>query len=451
MTDGPRTIDAVRVTCGILDLLQDRDAAGVTDIADELDRSKSSIHAYLTTLVEQQYVVKRDGQYALSLRYLDLAEHVKDHVGNYDVIRSEIDELASVTDEVAQFGTLEQGDLVYLYKGRGESGVETMSAIGSRETPHSTGLGKAMLSQLSEDRVRQLLGSAPLARKTENTITNLDELVVDLQETRERGYAIDDEENIVGLRCIAAPVVLDDGTVIGAVSVSGPSSRMTVERIQTELAERVKRAANVIQINTKFSEGGPAARTGPRGIVAAAGGGPGTGHDSGASPATDTGTSVDVTDPDEELDATEAVLIQPVHSGKSLAIPDGATADETRLQQGSDGTDTARRFTFDRQADGSYRIDAVHSGKAIEVQNASTFDGATIQQNTWFGGDHQEWRVKPVGDGAEVRFVNENSGKVLDVAAQSTEDGAAVVQWNWNGGANQRFTLSRTGDRSIGD
>jgi DNA-binding IclR family transcriptional regulator len=74
-----------------------------------------------------------------------------------------------------------------------------------------------------------------------------------LAESEERGYAMDDEENIIGLRCVAAPVVLDNESVLGAVSVSGPSRQMTKEKIETTLKDSVMRAANVVQINTKFS------------------------------------------------------------------------------------------------------------------------------------------------------------------------------------------------------
>jgi len=248
-----RTIDSVQLSCNIIDILQEREEAGITELAEELDQSKSSIHAHVSTLANEKYVVERDGLYSLSLRYIDLAEHVKNQVGKFDVIKAEIDDLADATNEVAQFGTLEYGDLVYLYKARGEAAVETMSTIGSRETLHSTALGKAILSEMDESSVRELLGPGPLQAKTENTITDVDELIDELEVIAESGYAIDDEENILGLRCVSTPVVLDEGSVLGSISVSGPSSRMTTERIDDELEETLTRAANVVQINTKFS------------------------------------------------------------------------------------------------------------------------------------------------------------------------------------------------------
>lgn len=253
MEDNWRTIEGAEITCEIIDYLQRSGGSGLTDLADEFDRSKSSIHAYLSTLVERKYVVKDDNEYRLSLRYLDLAEHVKGEFGNYEVIRSEVDRLANTTGEVAQFATVEQGDLVYVYKSSGESAVSTMSSIGSREKLHSTALGKAILSHMDEPKASGLIESKSLEEKTKNTITDPDALEDELAESEERGYAMDDEENIIGLRCVAAPVVLDNESVLGAVSVSGPSRQMTKEKIETTLKDSVMRAANVVQINTKFS------------------------------------------------------------------------------------------------------------------------------------------------------------------------------------------------------
>lgn len=253
MEDKPRTIEAVRFTCDIIDYLKDHQNTGITEIAEEFDRSKSSVHAYLTTLAKENFVVKEDGCYSLGLHHLEIAEKVKNQAGNYDVIESEIDNLAKKTGEVAQFGLIENSDLVYLYKSRGDSAVKTMSSIGSREALHCTALGKAILSQMDESAVTNILPEEPLQKKTSNTITDYESLSKELERTRERGYAIDNEENIMGLMCLAAPVVLDDGTILGAVSVSGPSSRLTQDRIENQLKDEVTSTANVIQINVTFS------------------------------------------------------------------------------------------------------------------------------------------------------------------------------------------------------
>lgn len=253
MAEPKRRVQAVDIACDILTVLQERERAGITEIADELGYAKSAVHTQLATLEENEFVVKDGTSYRLSLRFLDLAEAVKNQIEKYDVIVDEIESLAAETGEVAQFATEEHGRLVYLYKAKGETGVETASSVGRREYLHSTSLGKSILSQYSEQRVRSIVEQRGMPKKTEKTIQDVDELLEDLERIRERGYAIDDEENIAGLRCISAPVMKDDGSVLGALSVSGPSSRMTDERLEDELSEAISKAANVIQINYKFS------------------------------------------------------------------------------------------------------------------------------------------------------------------------------------------------------
>ena len=437
MSESTRTIEAARVTCNIISLLQERGTAGISEIAAELGRSKSSVHAYLSTLVDEKYVVKENHRYSLSLRYLELGQHVQHRIERNDIIYSETKKLADVTNEVAHFATIEQGDLIYLSKARGKSDIETPSAIGSRESPHATSLGKAMLSSLERSRVVDIVGPGPLPRKTDHTIIDIDALFEDLRESRERGYAIDDEEHTLGLRSIAAPVVLDEGTVVGAIGITGPVSRMSFGRIENELEDRVKRAANVIQINAEY----PADESPTLGIDH------GLVSDCQSDSGTDSARDSRVPEPTDILQETEFAAaveseprrIEPVHSEKALGIHAGSTADGSHLQQHSWQDEERQQFQFSRLPDGAYRIDAVHSGKPIEVENASTVSGAMIQQNTWSDGDHQKWRIERLGDTDTFRVANVNSGKVIDVVGESVEDGASAVQWSWTGGRHQRF------------
>lgn len=249
----PRMINAVNITCEVIDALQEHNDLGVTQLADELDYAKSTIHSHLRTLEENELVVHQDDVYRLSFRYLDLAEHVKQQFGKYDVVKTEVDNLANETGEVAQFATEEHGRAVYLYKSKGAKGVETSSNIGERGPMHSTSLGKTMLSKMSTERVNEILDCHGMPRKTIDSITDREELFEELERVREHGYAVDDQENVTGIRCIAAPVIDTDDRVLGSVSVSGPSSRFDGERLATELPTAVKHTANVIEINFKFS------------------------------------------------------------------------------------------------------------------------------------------------------------------------------------------------------
>jgi len=249
----PRTVQAVQTALDIIEYLQTVEHAGVTEIATEVDRTKGTVHSHLTTLVQNHYLTKKDNQYQLSLRYLDLGETVKNRLGFYEVARTELNDLASKSNELAQFATEEHGQIVYIHKAQGEKAVESASSVGKREYPHCISLGKAILAYLPQKRTEEIVERTGLPRYTPQTITTQGELFERLKQIRDRGYAFDNEERIDGLKCVAAPVTDSNGRVLGAVSVSGPSSRMKGKRFTDELPEMVTRSANVIEINTQFS------------------------------------------------------------------------------------------------------------------------------------------------------------------------------------------------------
>ncbi|WP_265110799.1 IclR family transcriptional regulator [Halosolutus halophilus] len=250
--DGPterRTVNAVQFSCDILDALKRLNGAGVTEIANHLDASKGAVHTHLATLEANEFVVKRDDEYRLSLRFLDLGKYVRDEIKIYDVVEEEIERLADVSGEVAQFMVEQHGRGVYLYKAEGENAVQTASYVGGRNPMHCTALGKAILAHLPGERVREIIDRHGLAAKTSNTITEREELLAELEEIQERGLAYDREEIFKGLQCVAAPVLDRSGDVIGAVSVTGPTSRMQGDRLEEEVAEMVQHTSNVIEVN----------------------------------------------------------------------------------------------------------------------------------------------------------------------------------------------------------
>ncbi|RDI69851.1 IclR family transcriptional regulator [Halopelagius longus] len=247
-----RTIRSVEIALNVIDVLQRRTDVGVTELADELGHSKSTVHSHLRTLEERKMIVRDGNSYRLSLRILDMATYVRDQVGNYEVIEDEVESLAEETGEIAQFGIEEFGRVSYLCKATGDRAVETASRVGTQQPIHSTSLGKSVLAFLPEEERDAIVDGIDFVRVTPNTITSRTELVEELAAIRERGYALDDEENIEGLRCVAAPV-RDGNKVLGAISISGPSSRFTESVLHGELADYVQRAANVIELNTKFS------------------------------------------------------------------------------------------------------------------------------------------------------------------------------------------------------
>ena len=247
------TVDATETTFRILEMLKELNGAGITELATRLDIPKSTAHNHLVTLRENEYVVKHGTTYRVGLQFLEFGEHTRNRMRIYDVARPEVEALAEQTGELSNLLVEEHGLGVYLCRARGDQAVRVDTYAGMRVHLHCTGLGKAMLAYMPEERVSEILDRRGLEPRTETTITDCDALEEDLAAIRERGYAIDHGERLSGLRCIAAPITNDDDVAVGAVSVSGPSSRMKGERLKTEVPELVMSAANVIELNMSYS------------------------------------------------------------------------------------------------------------------------------------------------------------------------------------------------------
>ena len=248
----PRSLSAVERVSAILDALETEQDVGVTELADRLDLSKGTVSTYLSTLAREGYVVKTDGRYELSLRFLRLGERVKDRISRYDTIEREVDALAERTGERAQFGMEEGGKAVVVYLAEGQEAITPSFGIGDYEHLHGLGIGKAMMAQLSRERQIEIVDEHGLPSYTDDTITDPEELYAELDRIEERGYAIDDEERVPGIRCIAVPIT-NDADLLGSVSVSGPATRLTDEYIESEIETKINQVSNIIEVNTRLS------------------------------------------------------------------------------------------------------------------------------------------------------------------------------------------------------
>ena len=255
MNDGnkPRTIRAVERASRIIQMLEENSDMNLTEISNRLDVSKSTVHTYLNTLSQEGFIAKYSDGYRLSLRYLSLSEQVKNRIDIYESVQYEIDELAEKTNERAQFAKLEESSVIYIYRSKSDNAIPTTLSIGQYVYPHSTAAGKSMLAYLPDHRVDEIIDQNGLPQQTENTITDREEFKENLRQVREREYAIGDGERLRGVRCIATPVRNDSGRVLGSIGVSGPSRRMSNERIENELRDQLLQSANVIEVNAKFS------------------------------------------------------------------------------------------------------------------------------------------------------------------------------------------------------
>ncbi|WP_144926350.1 IclR family transcriptional regulator [Halorubrum salsamenti] len=247
-----RQIDSVENAFNIIESIQELERCGVTELADHLDIPKSTAHIHLQTLRNLGYVVKEGEKYQLGLRFLELGGEVRHNRSIFQVARSEVDDLAGSTGEVGTIGYEENGQRVLVYRTEPFEGVSDNAPTGEFTEMHWTAVGKALLSQRTDDEVRDIIERFGLPRATENTITDVDELLTEVDEIRSRGYSVEDEERVKGVKSIAVPIS-DDANRAGnsAISITGPKHRFDEERIESELLPALRNAANVIELQYK--------------------------------------------------------------------------------------------------------------------------------------------------------------------------------------------------------
>ncbi|WP_049986339.1 IclR family transcriptional regulator [Halobellus rufus] len=246
-------IKSLEKTARIIDVLKRRRSAQLREIADELDLNKSTVHNHLATLREHEYVVKSGDEYRLSLQFLHIGGVLRNEVDLYDAAKAKLDQLAEETGALVTLATHERGLGVVLYRAKGEDAVEIDTHVGSQLTLHNSGLGKAILAHLPRERVEEIVADRGLPATTENSITDEDELYAELDRIAEQGYAFDDEENWRGLRCVAAPILTDDGVVKGAISLSVPKSQLASDAERRTYVDDIKNTANLIELRITYS------------------------------------------------------------------------------------------------------------------------------------------------------------------------------------------------------
>ncbi|MDQ0338258.1 DNA-binding IclR family transcriptional regulator [Caldalkalibacillus uzonensis] len=229
-------------------LAEETDGLGVTELSNRLDLPKSTISRFLKTLLERQYIRQnpKTGRYQLGLRILYLYGSLMDHLDVRKVALPYLEALCRETNEVIHLCVRDGAEVVYVEKVESETTIRMHSKVGNRVLMHCTAVGKVLLSELEEDEVAGIISRKGMPRKTENTITDLNKLLTELSAVRSQGYAIDDIEHEEGIRCIGAPIRNHAGQIVAAISISGPTFRMTKERVEQELSLTIKYYAQLI-------------------------------------------------------------------------------------------------------------------------------------------------------------------------------------------------------------
>jgi IclR family KDG regulon transcriptional repressor len=214
----------------------------VGELSEKVGLPRGSTHRLLSSLAYFDFVSqnKSTKEYHLGFKLVELGSLLINQIDFRNEARSFMQELAKKTGETIHLVVLDHNDALYIDKVTlNQNGLQMMSRVGLRMPIHCTAVGKILAAYLAEDELDRIINENDLSRLTKNTITNVSLFKEHLKNVRACGYAIDDEENEKGIRCVAAPIRSANGEVLAALSISGPSIRLSVKAIQNSLKDQV--------------------------------------------------------------------------------------------------------------------------------------------------------------------------------------------------------------------
>lgn len=245
-------LSSVKKAFRILEFIRDSGSVTLSEVTSALSLPKSTAHRYLSTLVAAEYVVRDGDEYELSYAFLSFANHIRARDPATPLLEAKVEELADRTGELVQFITEEYDRAVYLLQASGGDGVQVGTYAKTFGSLHSTAGGKAILSTWPRAEVEDFLDRRGLEPVTDWTITDRGEFLAEIEAVADRGYSVNDQENLEGLIAVSVPVCDPDGRAIGALSVAGPANRMNREMIDSELPDLLLNASNELELNLRL-------------------------------------------------------------------------------------------------------------------------------------------------------------------------------------------------------
>jgi DNA-binding IclR family transcriptional regulator len=252
----PKLIASVQRAVDILNLFDHTQVElGTTDIARQLGMAKSTISGLVQTLewtglLEQNPNTRK---YRLGYKLAEYAGILLNQTDLRQLAIPQLQDLLSWCNESVNLAVLDKSYVVYIERLYGTNMLGMRSEIGKREPVHSTALGKAILAFTVSAEVRDLLQQIQFIPRTPKTIVNPQDFADEIARTRQRGFALDDEENEIGGRCVAAPILDHRGKPVAAVSISAPVQRFPREQVP-EYGRKVLEAARAISKRLGFLE-----------------------------------------------------------------------------------------------------------------------------------------------------------------------------------------------------
>jgi IclR family KDG regulon transcriptional repressor len=230
----------------VIDRGGNQEPVAFSEIAKNLPYSRTTIHRILYSFEKLGYVEKAEStsHYRLAAKFFELTGVAVHFRQLQSIAKSVMQNLMTRHAETVNLGVLDRGQVAFIDVLQSPSSLRIAAFPGDRTAVHSTALGKALLAFLPETEINAIISEQPLIKKTPQTITRKGHLLEHLASVREQGIAIDLEENLSGVTCIAAPIFDHAQRPIAAFSISGPSARMNAKL--TAVKEDVRAAALIV-------------------------------------------------------------------------------------------------------------------------------------------------------------------------------------------------------------
>lgn len=218
-----------------------------SELLDQSDYPKATLYRFLQTLTNQNMLVfdEEAGTYSLGMRLMRLAHAAWENASLAPIARPYVETLADNVAETIHLAQLDNGQVLFVDKLQTVDQFETLARVGKVAPAYCTGVGKAMLAFLPPQRLDRVLQQQAFYKYTENTLLNAEDLIKELDDIRKNGFAYDKEEHEYGINSIAAPILTNNGRLIGALSIASSTTRQTTTDLATFQKDLVDTAAKI--------------------------------------------------------------------------------------------------------------------------------------------------------------------------------------------------------------
>jgi IclR family pca regulon transcriptional regulator len=232
-------IEALHRGLSILEIFdQDTPWLSLVEIAARVGMDKSTVFRFVYTLEQLGYLERNPDtkKYRPGLKVLTLGFTTLNNLGIAELARPHLQTLFEQCGETTNLSVRDGAEIVYVVRISSRRIINVNLSVGSRLPVHCTSMGKAQLLDMTRDDLLDLLGPGPYEQVTKKTITMPDELIVDLEKARERGYTLNDEELVVGLRSVGVPIRGAGSQIVAAINIAVPDTHLNRRELQSRLA-----------------------------------------------------------------------------------------------------------------------------------------------------------------------------------------------------------------------